>query len=266
VLDVDFAQFTDPGNLRSHNEDYLGYAAPEPSKKSRNRSWLFALADGVGGQDRGEVASQAAVDHLLTGFRQATVADPLTSLLPRLVQAANTHVFETAAAVGPGRSSMATTIVACALRFDRAVVCHAGDSRCYLIRHGQARALTRDHTVTSEQIRLGLLTAREASTSGSRNLLSRSLGNDMFVTVETNEHTVHKNDVLLLCSDGLHVSVKELDIVRTLDRAANLQAASKELVAIAKERDGRDNISVQLIRIRSVERVGMYRGQPYRLP
>jgi protein phosphatase len=227
---------------------------------------LFALADGVGGQDRGEVASRAAVEHLLAGFRRLTSGDSLNSALPKLIQAANTHVFETAAAVGPGGSSMATTIVACALRFDRAIVCHAGDSRCYLIRQGKARQITRDHTVTNEQVLLGLMTAREASEAGSRNLLSRSLGNEMFVSVETNEHTMHKGDVLLLCSDGLHGSVKEDDMVRSLETASDLETAAKELVSIAKERDGSDNISVQLIRIRSVERVGMYRGQPYRIP
>jgi protein phosphatase len=220
----------------------------------------------VGGQDRGEVASRAAVEHLLAGFRRLTSGDSLNSALPKLIQAANTHVFETAAAVGPGGSSMATTIVACALRFDRAIVCHAGDSRCYLIRQEKARQITRDHTVTNEQVLMGLMTAREASEAGSRNLLSRSLGNEMFVSVETNEHTMHKGDVLLLCSDGLHGSVKEDDMVRSLETASDLETAAKELVSIAKERDGSDNISVQLIRIRSVERVGMYRGQPYRIP
>jgi protein phosphatase len=266
MLDVEFAQCTDPGRVRDHNEDYLGFVEPAKSLEPRQRSWLFVLADGVGGQDRGEVASRAAVEHLLGGFRRLTAGDSVNSMLPKLVQAANTHVFETAAAVGPGGSSMATTLVACALRFDRAIVCHAGDSRCYLIRHGQARQITRDHTVTNEQVLMGLMTAREASESGSRNLLSRSLGNEMFVSVETNEHTVHKGDVLLLCSDGLHGSVKETDMTRSLESHSDLESVAKELVSIAKQRDGGDNISVQLIRIRSVERVGMYRGQPYRLP
>ena len=266
MLDVEFVQFTDTGKVRDHNEDYLGFAAPAADHDARHKSWLFVLADGVGGQDRGEVASRAAVEHLLSGFRRLTAGDSLNSVLPRLVQAANTHVFETAAAVVPGGSSMATTIVACALRFDRATESHAGDSRCYLIRHGQARQITRDHTVTNEQVLMGLITAREASESGSRSLLSRSLGNEMSLNVETNEHTVHKGDVLLLCSDGLHGSVKEADMVRSLGPGADLETAAKELVGLAKERDGGDNISVQLIRIRSVERVGMYRGQPYRLP
>lgn len=266
MLDVEFAQCTDPGKVREHNEDYLGFAVPDSSQDARNRSWLFVLADGVGGQDRGEVASQAAVEHLLASFRRTTTGDSLSSVLPRLVQSANTHVFETAAAATLGGSSMATTIVACALRFDRAIVCHAGDSRCYLIRGGQARQITRDHTVANEQVLMGLLSAREASQSRSKNLLSRSLGNEMFISVETNEHHIHKNDVLLLCSDGLHGSVNETDMVHAIETASTLENAAKELVSIAKERDGGDNISVQLIRVRSVERVGMYRGQPYRLP
>jgi len=158
-LDVEFAQFTDAGKVRSHNEDYLGLVEPGKSIEPRHRCWLFALADGVGGQDHGEVASRAAVEYLLSGFRRLTPGDSLNSMLPKLTQAANTHVFETAASVGPGGSSMATTIVACALRFDRAIVCHAGDSRCYLIRQGTARQITRDHTVTNEQVLMGLITA-----------------------------------------------------------------------------------------------------------
>ena len=108
----------------------------------------------------------------------------------------------------PGRTRMATTIVACALRFDRAVVAHVGDSRCYLIRHGRATLLTRDHTVVNEQVRLGILSAREAAEADTRHLLSRSLGTDLFVNVEITDIRCMPDDILLLCSDGLHGAVR----------------------------------------------------------
>lgn len=238
---------------------------PRTPEEVRTHGWLFALADGVGGQDRGEVASRVAVDALLSGFRALTPAEPLTAALPRLVQTANMHVYETAMATGPAGSSMATTVVACALRYDRAIVSHVGDSRCYLIRQGYAVALTRDHTVSSEQLRMGLVSAREAETSQTAHLLSRALGNDMFISVETSEHQVYAGDLLLLCSDGLHHSVEANDLVEAASRESDLERAVDELVSLAKRRDGSDNISVQLIRVRGVERVGMYRGRHYRL-
>jgi len=266
MLDVEFSQVSDPGRTRDHNEDYLDHLAPGSPDEARIRGWLFALADGVGGHDFGEVASRAAVEKLISGFRQAQGGEQLTTLLPRLVQAANTHVFETAmAARQGGGASMATTLVTCALRFDRAVIAHVGDSRCYQIRNGQARQLTRDHTVANEQIRLGLITKGEANGLPTSSILSRSLGNDMFVVVDSSEHHVLAGDVLLLCSDGLHHSIRETDMVEALKHTGDLESAAAQLVSIANQRDGRDNISVQLIRVKSVERVGMYRGRPYKL-
>jgi protein phosphatase len=160
---------------------------------------------------------------------------------------------------------MATTVVACILRHDRLTVAHAGDSRCYLIRQGQAELLTRDHTVARDQARLGVLSASEAAAAPSRHILSRSLGADLFVNVDLAEHTLAPGDVLALCCDGLHNSVEGADIAVAVAGGADLTAAARNLVDLANERDGSDNISVQLVRIKSVERVGMYRGRPYKL-
>ena len=265
MLDVEFAQLSDPGLIREHNEDALGHVAPRTPDEARTHGWLFAIADGVGGQDRGEVASRVAIDALLSGFRKITPDEPLTAVLPRLVQTANTQVFETAMSTGVAGSSMASTVVACALRYDRAIVSHVGDSRCYLIRQGYAVALTRDHTVSNEQLRMGLVSPREAATSQTSHVLSRALGNDMFISVETSEHQVFAGDVLLLCSDGLHHSVSASDLARLTANQPDLQQTLHELVGLANQRDGTDNITVQVIRVRGVERVGMYRGRHYRL-
>jgi serine/threonine protein phosphatase PrpC len=265
MLDVQFAQLSDTGLVRDHNEDYLGHFAPTTPMLVRSHGWLFALADGVGGQDKGEVASRTAVESVLAGFPAAAAEEPHSSLLPRLVKAANTAVYEAGMQARPGGVAMATTFVGCALRFDRATIAHVGDSRCYLVRRAHASLLTRDHTVAGEQARMGLLSAQEASESSTRHVLSRSLGNEMFVSVETSEHEVFVGDMLVLCSDGLHGAVTPSEIATVVTHSKDLHGAAHKLVALANQADGGDNISVQLIEIRSVERVGMYRGRPYRL-
>jgi PPM family protein phosphatase len=269
-LEIEFAQVTDPGRTRGHNEDYLGYVLADTPARAHTHGWLFALADGVGGHDQGEVASRLAIDTITAGFRTAVAGEQHPALLQRLVQAANIQVYEAGRSASPGGTAMATTIVACAFRYDRVGIAHVGDSRCYLIRQGLATLLTRDHTVVDDQVRLGVLSAREAAQSSAKHLLSRSLGNDLFVGVETSDHQIFPGDVFLLCSDGLHGSIETAELGELVTRTPglgtpNLNQAAVSLVALANERDGSDNISVQLIGVRGVERVGMYRGRPYRL-
>src|SRR5262249_14834854 len=134
MLDVEFTEISDPGRVRRNNEDFLGHT------RAANGAWLFVLCDGVGGHDLGEGASKPAVEPRIAGFSGRGNGDAHTSLLPRLVQTANVRVYETGRSASPGGVSMASTIVACALRFDRATVAHVGDSRCYLIRHDRASA------------------------------------------------------------------------------------------------------------------------------
>jgi len=260
-LELEFALLSDPGRIRGHNEDFVGYAAQETAEGG----WLFAVADGVGGQEFGEVASRAAVEALTAGYRTAARGEQHLALLSRLVQAANIQVYETGRGAGPGGVPMATTLVACALRYDRATIAHVGDSRCYLIRHNHAMSLTRDHTVVNEQVRLGVMSAKEAAKAETRHVLSRSLGMNLFVNVDVSEHHVMADDMLLLCSDGLHGAVAPGEIARTVGRAASLDEAVRRLVELANESDGSDNVTVLLVRIRSVQRVGMYRGRPYKL-
>jgi serine/threonine protein phosphatase PrpC len=265
MLDLEFVERTDTGRVRGHNEDYLGYASPATPAQVRSHGWLFALADGVGGHEKGEVASRAAIESMLAGFQGSAGGESHTSLLPRLVQKANTHVVETAMAGGRASAGMATTIVACALRFDRVAVAHVGDSRCYLIRNGKAAQLTRDHTIANEQVRLGLVSAQEAGEGSTRHILSRSLGTELIVNVEASDHQVFPGDVLLQCSDGLHGSVEAREMAALCSHGLDLLGAAEKLVVLANERGGSDNVSVQLIRVRDVERMGMYRGRPYKL-
>jgi PPM family protein phosphatase len=264
-MDVEFVQLSDIGRVRQCNEDSLGYVVAATPEEAQSRGWLFAVADGVGGHDWGEVASHTAVESVLAGFREASASESHGTLLERLIKTANTRVIDAGHAATPSGARMATTFVACALRYDRATVAHVGDSRCYLIRRGQANLLTRDHTVANEHVRLGIVSSSEGSGSGTRHLLVRSLGAELFVNVDVQEHQVLVEDVLVLCSDGLHNSVSGSEIAAITSHGADLTAAAKRLVDLANQRDGGDNITLQIIRIQGVERVGMYRGRPYRL-
>jgi protein phosphatase len=264
-MDVEFATLSDRGRVRAGNEDYLGHALPDGTPRVRSHGWLFVLADGVGGHDLGEVASRTAVECVIEGFREAAAGEPHGALLGRLVQKANKNVIDAGHASESAGNRMASTLVACALRYDRATIAHVGDSRCYLIRRGEAAQLTRDHTVANEQVKLGLIAANEVADSSTRHVLSRCLGSELIVAAETSEHQVFVDDVLLLCSDGLHGSVTASEMAAVASRGGDLTAAAQRLIDIANQRDGGDNISVQLIRVRSVERVGMYRGRPYLL-
>ena len=265
MLDIEFAQVSDQGRSRDHNEDYVGFVPADTDARVRSHGWLFALADGVGGHDCGEVASREAVETMLSGFRKAPGGEAHTGLLTRLVQAANIRVYEAGRTASPGGTNMATTIVACAVRFDRAVIAHVGDSRCYVIRHGHAKQLTRDHTVVNDQLRLGILNSREAAEHQNKHVLSRSIGADLFVNVDTVDTQVLPGDTLLLCSDGFHGAVPEAQIGNIVNNLDDVKMAANKLVQLANELDGGDNISVQLVRIRNVERMGMYRGRPYKL-
>lgn len=265
MLDLEFVARTDVGRVRDHNEDYLGHVSPATPAQVRTHGWLFVLADGVGGQEKGEVASKTAVEAVMGGFHDAKDGESHSAVLQRLVQRANTTVFEAAVTGGRTSAGMATTIVACALRYDRVSVAHVGDSRCYLIRNGKAAQITRDHTVASEQVRLGLVSAQEAADGTTSHILSRALGVELVANVDTDDHQIYPGDVLLLCSDGLHGPVDASEMAAICGNGQDLHQAAERLVALANERGGGDNISVQLIRIRGVERMGMYRGRPYKL-
>jgi protein phosphatase len=161
---------------------------------------------------------------------------------------------------------MATTLVACALRHDQAIVSHVGDSRCYLVRAGKARQITQDHTLVNEQRKMGLISASEIAESESRHVLIRSLGPEMFVSPDTTALTLQAEDVLVLSTDGLHDEMSDAAIAAIVSQKKSIDEIARELVARAVEIDGGDNTTAQVIRVRSVEPVGMYRGRPYRLP
>lgn len=266
MLDIVFGQASDPGKVRTNNEDATGSFVPISRQQTRSHGFLFALADGLGGYELGEVASATAIAAVTEGFANAQEGTLLVSLLPRLVQHANSAVHD--ATLTPDRrgKTIATTLVLCALRHDQAVVSHVGDSRCYLVREGIAKAITQDHTWVNEQRKLGLITAKEMAESESRHILIRSLGPELFISVDTTTLNVLAGDIFVLCSDGLHGRMDERTIARIVSQEKDVDEVAQELVASAVEFDGSDNTSAVVIRVRSIEKVGMYRGRPYLLP
>ena len=266
MLDVQYGQATDPGKIRKNNEDAMGSFVPLSRHQARSHGFLFAVADGVGGMDLGEVASATAISVVTRGFEEAQADTMLMGLLPRLVQHANAAVHDCRMAPEYRGKNMATTLVACALSHDQAVISHVGDSRCYHVRNGRARQITEDHTWVAQQRKLGLISKSEVAESESRHVLIRSLGPEMFVSPDTTAVTLVPGDLLVLCTDGLHDELSDREIADVVTQPKPVDEIARELVERAVEIDGNDNTSAQVIRIRAVEQVGMYRGRPYRLP
>ena len=266
MFDVQFGQASDFGKVRTNNEDAMGSFVPSSRQQVQSHGYLFAVADGVGGMDLGEVASATALSTLIEGFGKAQAGTLLTGLLPRLIQHANAAVHDCTMAPEYRGKRMATTLVACAMRHDQAIVSHVGDSRCYLVRNGHAKQITQDHTWVAQQQKLGLISAADVAESESRHVLIRSLGPEMFVAPDTTTITLQVGDVLVLSTDGVHDEMRDRDIAGVVSQNKDIEEIARELVARAVEIDGGDNTTAQVIRVRAVEQVGMYRGRPYRLP
>jgi len=266
MLDVVFGQASDAGRVRPHNEDSAAAFIPRSRQEARSRGWMFVVADGVGGRELGEVASARAIKTMTEGFAESGERVSLASLLPRLIQHANAAIHDEGLQPERRGRHMATTVVSCALRYDQAVIAHVGDSRCYQIRNGSANLLTRDHTWVTEQRKLGLITAAEAEHSEKRHVLTRSLGPELFVTVDTTTLALKSGDVLVLCTDGLYGAMYPEDIARIASQNKDAQSVARELVQYAVEVDGSDNATAQVIQVRSTEPMGIYRGRMDAIP
>jgi protein phosphatase len=206
--------------------------------------YLFAVADGVGGHEGGEWASQTAVS-VLTGevARQLAHSGPLDALRAAF-GTANLAVLDGAAPpMRPGRRA-ATTLVAALVRDGTLWWAHVGDSRLYLVRQGRSQRITQDHSWVEEQVRAGFMTQEDALLSGRRHAITRSIGFDRTVDVdEGGPIPLRSGDVMILCSDGLHGQVTDEELAGVVQQLLP-EAAAERLVALSNERGGPDNISV----------------------
>lgn len=265
MLDVQFGEASDPGKVRANNEDATGSYIPVSRHEARSHGYLFAVADGVGGMEFGEIAASIAVSVLTAEFPKSQNSSMLISLLPRLVQQANAAVYDRMLTREYWGRRMATTLVACALRYDQAVISHVGDSRCYLVRNRTARQLTQDHTVVNEQRKLGLISTAEMEEAESSYVLARALGTEETITPDTTALSLQADDVLVLCTDGVYTRMSEADLAAIAGQRKSAAEIARELVVRAVELDGSDNTTAQVVRVRGVEQVGMYRGRTYRM-
>lgn len=228
-----FAGTTDTGRQRDHNEDAFAIAAD---------LGIAVVADGMGGHNAGEVASEMALGTTLAILRQ-TVGLPAGDRLETAVQAANAGIREKAAS-SPRYKDMGTTIVAVVVDRAGLTVAHCGDSRLYRLRRGQLAALTHDHSLLQEFVDKGLYSPEEAKQKVARNILTHALGLEDQAKVEVATHEVQAGDRYLLCSDGLYEMVSDSEIAALLGRAVPLADICAALVELANAKGGKDNITV----------------------
>jgi protein phosphatase len=249
---LEIASQTNPGMIRSHNEDSVTYDAP---------SGLVVLADGMGGYNAGEVASGIAVSVISSEIRhhlesvkpekiEASSGEEMAVVLLREnVKKANTSIFN-AATSQPQYSGMGTTVVTGLFYDDRVAVAHVGDSRMYRLRGETFETVTKDHSLLQEQIDSGMISKEDARTSKNKNLVTRAVGIDADVVPEIHVYDVQVGDIYLFCSDGLNDMVEDEEIGSTLQMLkANLPLAATELVQMANDNGGRDNVSVILVKV-----------------
>jgi serine/threonine protein phosphatase PrpC len=236
---------SDTGCVRDHNEDYLGYRQPEEPEVRAEAGWLYAVADGVGGGQAGEIASKLAVQTLLATYYR-TYRETLPDQLRAAFAEANRVVHERASAQeAPHR--MSTTLVAAAIRGRELTVANVGDSRAYLVRDGQIRQLTQDHTMVAHLTAEGVITPEQAESHPQRHVISRSIGGQPQVEVDIFTEDFLPADRLLLCSDGLTEHVTDDEILAAM-QTENPEDGVQRLVDLAKERGGKDNITVLVVR------------------
>ena len=243
---------TDTGMVRSKNEDAIGFDSA---------LGLVVLADGMGGHRGGEIASSMTVDAIIDVLQQrlpeinsgeiddASGFSMESICIQDAVVSANELVYKTAE-TNPEQKGMGTTIVVLQFYNNSFSLAHIGDSRCYRLRAKKFEQITRDHSLLQELIDRGFYTPEEARNSMNKNLVTRALGIDPIVMPDIQEDIVLKNDVYLLCSDGLTDLVEDEDIYLTIMQfSANLEEAAKQLITKANKKGGKDNISVMLCRI-----------------
>ncbi len=249
---LEIVSHTDPGMVRAHNEDSV---AQEPA------CGLVVLADGMGGYNAGEVASGIAVSVVATEISHRLLeASPVerdeetgeelgVSLLRGNIQKANASIYH-ASQSQPQYAGMGTTIVSGLFYDNRVAVGHVGDSRMYRLRGEKLEVVTRDHSLLQEQIDSGMISLEDARLSKNKNLVTRAVGIDAEVVPEIHVYDVQIGDIYLLCSDGLNDMVEDGDIEATLyAMQGNLPLAAEQLIQMANDNGGRDNVSVILVRV-----------------
>jgi serine/threonine protein phosphatase PrpC len=229
---------TDTGRQRRANEDSLLSRAP-----------LFVVADGMGGAQAGEVASRIAVESFAGGVRDTAQPE---AALAALAREANARIYELSHS-NAEQAGMGTTLTAVYVGERELAIAHVGDSRAYRFRDGELLRLTEDHSLVDELLRQGRLTPEEAVEHPQRSVITRALGPEGTVEVDTRSYAARDGDVYLLCSDGLTTMLAEQQLASILAAHATLRDAGEALIAAANDAGGRDNITVVLLRVEELD-------------
>jgi protein phosphatase len=229
---------TDTGRQRRANEDSMLARSP-----------LFVVADGMGGAQAGEVASRLAVEPFRDGLHDTTDAE---GALAQYARAANVSIHERSQASAE-HAGMGTTLTAVYVGAEEVAIAHVGDSRAYCLRDGELLRLTDDHSLVDELIRQGKLTPEEAVEHPQRSVITRALGPEPEVEIDTRSYRARDGDVYLLCSDGLTTMVPDAQLAEILLTQPHLRDAGEALIAAANEAGGRDNITVLLLRVEDLQ-------------
>jgi serine/threonine protein phosphatase PrpC len=218
---------------------------------------MAAIADGVGGLSSGEIASRMAIDIAVSVFKSAPRTQKPNQILDQIFKEANLDIYNFGLEAEQRR--MATTLTACIFRNKELCIGHVGDTRVYLVRGGQIKQLTSDHTYVEMQLKLGLISKEDAMSSDLRSVLTRTLGQNPIVQVDFAKSPLTNRDCIVLCSDGLHGSFMDHEIADAVTRMSP-QNACDYLINTAENRGAEDNISVQVVRVEEVRHTTFYKG------
>ncbi|HEY3898772.1 MAG TPA: protein kinase [Chthoniobacter sp.] len=238
---------SDPGPVRKNNEDYIGYWQPADNEERLRRGAIMVMADGVGGQDNGEIASRMAVEAALDYFKRCDPSMPPKRLLNDMFMQINLAVHNHAASQTVG-GRMATTLSVCIFRDKELHVAHVGDTRVYLVRHENIEKLTHDHSYTGMQVKLRLITEHEARASHLRSVLTRSVGQELIVKPDFKRIKLLSRDRIVQCTDGLYCFMNDSEISEGVDRL-DMEEICDYLTQLAVRRGTDDNLSVQVVQV-----------------
>jgi protein phosphatase len=241
---------TDMGRVRENNEDKFDFLEPDEPAVLATKGRFYAVADGMGGAQAGQIASELALKTVFRAYYSDRTSDVVESL-KRAVEEANRYLLDVTRTI-PERSGMGTTLTGAVVREDELFVVQVGDSRCYLLRDGRMEQVTEDHSWVQEQVRRGTMTLDEAETSPFRNVITRSVGAAPEVEPDLFAIKLEPGDRLLLCSDGLSGMVDDAALFEIV-RDGSASVAAWNLVDRAVENGGKDNVTVLVLDVRALE-------------
>lgn len=247
ILHLDFGSQTDIGLKRANNEDTMISVLPADPQVMQQRGALFIVADGLGGQSKGEVASDMVVNEVKKLY-YADLTNPIETALLNAVKQANTLLYDYQTGKDDTHESMGTTCIAAVLHNDSAYIANVGDSRAYIVHQDTIRQISLDHSWVAEQINAGKMTPEEALTHPQRNIITRCVGTKPEVEVDIFTEHVSDGDTLVLCTDGLSWEVSAQEILTTVIQSTPEESVGR-LIALANEHGGPDNITAVVARI-----------------